>query len=45
MEFKSRYVAHQPDEKGNIAYHDEEHHVWRLLFERQLRIISLARLR
>ena len=35
MEFVSRYVAHQPDATGFIAYSAEEHHVWRILFERQ----------
>lgn len=35
MEFKSRYVSHQPDAKGMISYSPEENHIWQLLFERQ----------
>jgi phenylalanine-4-hydroxylase len=40
MEFTSKYVAHVPDEKGFIHYSDEEHRVWSILFERQMKLIS-----
>ncbi len=39
MEFVSRYVAHQPDERGMINYCDEEHRVWHILFERQQKLL------
>ncbi len=39
MAFISRYVSHQPDEKGYIAYFDEEHRVWSMLFERQKKLL------
>lgn len=37
MAFISRYVAHQPDAQGYIHYTEEEHDVWRQLFERQMK--------
>jgi phenylalanine-4-hydroxylase len=39
MDYLSRYKAHQPDAQGMIAYSDEEHRVWQLLFERQLTLL------
>jgi len=39
MKFVSRYVSHQPDAQGYIEYSAQEHHVWRLLFERQAEIV------
>lgn len=39
MEFVSRYVSHQPDEQGRVNYSDEEHRIWQLLYERQMKII------
>lgn len=39
MKFVSRYVSHQPDSKGFINYSEQEHHVWRLLYERQAKIL------
>lgn len=39
MEFVSRYISHQPDEHGLIHYSHEEHHVWRILFERQQQLL------
>jgi phenylalanine-4-hydroxylase len=39
MEFKSRYVAHQPDHQGNIQYSSDEHRIWRILFERQKKLL------
>lgn len=35
MTFVSRYVSHQPDKKGFVAYSNEENSVWCTLFERQ----------
>lgn len=40
MEFVSRYIAHQPDEQGMIQYSTEEHRVWRILFERQCKLLA-----
>ena len=40
MEFISRYVAHQPDAQGMIHYSAEEHYVWKLLFERQSKLLA-----
>ena len=40
MEFKSQYVAHVPDVHGLVKYSAEEHHVWRILFERQKKLLS-----
>ena len=39
MKFVSRYVAHQPDENGMIAYSEEEHKVWSQLFNRQMKLL------
>lgn len=39
MEFKSKYVAHQPNDQGIIDYRSEEHQVWKVLFERQMSIL------
>lgn len=39
MEFVSRYVSHQPDAKGRVDYSSEEHRVWQMLYERQMKII------
>ena len=35
MEFKSTYVSHKPDAKGRVSYSQEEHQVWKKLFDRQ----------
>lgn len=39
MEFVSTYVSHKPDANGNVCYSQEEHHVWKTLFERQRAIL------
>lgn len=39
MEFVSRYVSHQPDKQGRVNYSDEEHRIWRILFERQAELL------
>lgn len=39
MEFVSRYVSHQPDEQGYVAYSAEENSVWKTLFERQMALL------
>lgn len=39
MEFISRYVSHQPDEKGYINYSADEHYVWQLLYDRQMQAL------
>ena len=39
MEFKSRYIAKTPDAEGNIAYSEQENHVWQLLYKRQMSLI------
>ena len=39
MDFVSRYSAHIPDEQGRIHYTEEEHKVWRILFERQTKLL------
>ncbi len=39
MEFVSRYVSHQPDANGRINYSSEEHRIWQILYERQMKII------
>ncbi len=39
MEFVSRYVAHQPNEKGIIDYTAQEHRIWHILFERQQKLL------
>jgi phenylalanine-4-hydroxylase len=39
MEFVSRYVSHQPNEQGMIEYDAKENDVWRILFERQQKLL------
>lgn len=39
MEFVSRYVSHQPDAQGLVNYSPEEHRVWQILYERQMKIV------
>ncbi len=39
MTFMSQYVSHQPDEKGDVTYSDEENSVWAILFERQQKLL------
>lgn len=39
MDFVSRYVSHLPDAQGKINYSAQEHYVWKLLFERQKKIL------
>lgn len=39
MEFISRYVSHTPDASGMVTYSAAEHRVWRLLFERQTKLL------
>lgn len=39
MEFVSSYIAHVPDNQGLIAYSSEEQRVWKLLFERQMKLL------
>ncbi|KTD21524.1 phenylalanine-4-hydroxylase [Legionella lansingensis] len=39
MEFVSRYVAHQPDAQGMVDYSNEEHRIWQILYERQIKIL------
>lgn len=39
MEFVSRYVSHQPDAQGLVNYSNEEHRIWQILYERQMKII------
>lgn len=39
MEFVSRYVAHVPDAQGYINYSEEEHEVWKTLYERQMKLL------
>lgn len=39
MKFVSNYVAHQPNAEGIINYSEKEHHVWQILYERQMKII------
>ncbi len=40
MGFVSRYVSHQPDADGIVNYSDEEHGVWQVLYERQIKIAT-----
>lgn len=40
MEFKSRYVSKDTDEKGYAQYTDEENGVWKTLFKRQQQVIQ-----
>lgn len=39
MEFVSRYVSHQPDQHGMVAYSAEEDRVWQILFDRQMKLL------
>lgn len=39
MDFVSKYVSHHPNSQGYIDYSVEEHRVWRLLFERQSKLM------
>ena len=39
MEFCSRYVAHVPDAQGMIQYSAEEHRIWSILFNRQMKLL------
>ncbi|MBA2709567.1 MAG: phenylalanine 4-monooxygenase [Tatlockia sp.] len=39
MEFVSRYVSRQPDANGRVEYSREEHRIWQILYERQMKII------
>ncbi|MDI9819094.1 MULTISPECIES: phenylalanine 4-monooxygenase [unclassified Legionella] len=39
MQFVSRYVSHQPDAQGMVDYSSEEHRIWQILYERQMKII------
>ena len=36
----TKYKAKQPDERGFIAYTDEEHDIWHVLMKRQLELIQ-----
>ncbi|MBI2784766.1 MAG: phenylalanine 4-monooxygenase [Legionella longbeachae] len=39
MEFSSRYVAHIPDAEGFVNYSAEENRIWKILFERQMKLL------
>lgn len=39
MEFVSRYISHQPDDQGRVEYSSEEHRIWQILYERQMKIV------
>lgn len=39
MTFTSRYEAHQPNAQGLVNYSQEEHRIWGLLFERQMKLL------
>lgn len=39
MEFVSCYTSHQPDALGMVSYSEQEHGVWKKLFERQQKIL------
>ena len=39
MDFVSRYVSHKPDDQGLINYDAEEHRIWQILFERQMKLL------
>lgn len=38
-EFVSKYVAHQPNAQGYIEYSVQEHRVWSLLYNRQIKLL------
>ncbi|WP_133126752.1 phenylalanine 4-monooxygenase [Legionella nagasakiensis] len=40
MEFVSRYTSHQPDDQGMVQYSAAEHRIWRLLFDRQCKLLA-----
>jgi phenylalanine-4-hydroxylase len=39
MTFVSRYVSHQPDAEGMVAYTAEEEQVWQILYQRQMKLL------
>ncbi len=39
MEFYSRYSAHVPNAQGLVDYSKEEHQIWTVLFERQMKLL------
>ncbi len=39
MDFVSRYISHKPDAQGMICYDAEEHRIWQILFERQMKLL------
>ncbi|NDH08423.1 MAG: phenylalanine 4-monooxygenase [Gammaproteobacteria bacterium] len=40
MKFVSRYESHPTDDRGYVSYRQEEHDVWRFLYERQIQIVE-----
>ncbi|KEQ16130.1 phenylalanine 4-monooxygenase [Endozoicomonas numazuensis] len=40
MKKPTQYVARKPDEHGFIEYPAEEHETWRILYERQIKVIE-----
>lgn len=40
MKFKSKYISKKPDEKGFINYTDAQNHVWKLLYQRQVKLLE-----
>lgn len=40
MKFVSRYESHPVDAKGYVNYSQQEHDVWRFLYERQMKILE-----
>lgn len=39
MEFVSQYVSHTPDAQGIVHYSQEEHRIWSILFNRQIKLL------
>ncbi len=39
MKFVSRYVSHPPDAQGMVVYSDEENRIWKILYERQQKLL------
>jgi phenylalanine-4-hydroxylase len=39
MQFVSRYVAHRPNAQGLVEYSNEEHRIWQILYERQMKVV------
>lgn len=39
MEFSSRYTAHVPDAQGLVNYSPAENAIWKILFERQMKLL------